>query len=271
MAMLTVARLVEVFLAAATALAIAGCGTATPVHNNGPDSRLDGAWHLVAAYDSDGVIVLADTYITLTISRGNAAIGMSTCSDYSARIIGQPGAIFVDITRRVNRRCSQQPNISTDNRYLAALVASRFASVTTTELTLSSPRTTLRFERARPVDEASIEDISWAVTSQGFSQPGDAVNTVARYGGFLLSSSHRFELNVGGCPQVKGDWRANAGLVILSAIENRSAECPDNADAVMRDDLLFTLLDGVAPTVTSHSLRLDNVRSLSVLNLTSEF
>jgi heat shock protein HslJ len=166
MATLSVARLGEVFLAAATALAIVGCGMATPAHNNGPDSRLDGAWHLVAAYDSDGVIVLADTYITLTISRGSAATGMSTCSDYSARIIGQPGAIFVDITRRVNRRCNPQPNISTDNRYLAALVASRLAFVTTNELTLTSPRTTLRFERVQPVDEATIEDISWVVTSQ---------------------------------------------------------------------------------------------------------
>jgi heat shock protein HslJ len=269
MAKLPVARLVEVILATAIALALSGCGTTTAAHNTGPDSRLDGAWHLVAASDSDGTIALANTYVTLTIPPGSVATGMATCSDYSARVIGEPGAIFVDITGRTNTRCPHQSNISTDNRYLAALTASQLASVTANELTLTSARTTLRFERAQPVNETAIEDISWVVTSQGFSQPGDAVHTVARYGGFLLSSSHRFELNVGTCPQVAGKWGANAGLVLLSALENESAGCPDGADAAMRDDLLFTLLGGFQPTATSHSLRLENVRSLSVLELTA--
>ena len=269
MAKLPVARLVEVFLVAATALAIAGCGTTTAAHNNGPDSRLNGAWHLVAASDSDGAIALVNTYITLTIPPGRTATGLATCSNYSARIVGQPGAIFVNITGRVNARCSPLAITSTDNRYLAALVASQLASVTANELTLTSARTTLRYERARPVNEAAIEDITWVVTSQGFSQPGDAVHTEeARYGGVLLSSSHRFEVNVGTCPQVKGKWSPDAGLVILSAIENENAGCPNKTDAAMRDDLLFTLLGGFEPTATSHGLRLDNVRSLSVLDLT---
>jgi len=137
-------------------VALAGCaapGVSTP------DPRLAGIWHLVSAADQKGVMDIDGTNITLTI--GDFTGGSSPCNGYSATVAGSVGVVYIEAYQSAGGEDCPSPAASAlDARYLAALRATKFASLAGGQLTLSSAKTTLRFSTtALPIPD--IEQGTW--------------------------------------------------------------------------------------------------------------
>ncbi|MCU1469777.1 MAG: hypothetical protein JWQ39_926 [Glaciihabitans sp.] len=247
----------------ALALAVAGCSASRA--DNAADSRFVGQWLLVGAKDASGTVPLRGTYITLTINPSAAATGRGPCNDYTAKVIGQPGAVFVDITHRSLGLCADTILANLDQRYISDLKASSIASIGANTLTFKSSTTTLLYHRVAHFMIGGILDIPWVATTETFRDEIGNSYTASPAGMLLLSSNKTFTVQLGACPDVRGKWTMDAGEIVFVSSTGFDSACFTPDDAANRSSMMDALANGFQANAGHGTLNTTNPRTLAGL------
>jgi heat shock protein HslJ len=246
-------------VAIGSVILLAGCA-GEPDRPTTPDPRLFGGWQLKSGTDAQGPMQLAPSTISLTIAASTAAHGRGACNNYSARIVGSLGAIFV---ARANMSSFAECTVPTFNaldfRYLDDLIAVRFAAVNDNTLTLSSKFATLIYQRAPDIPTESIVNTVWIAQSlsalglnTAFEQhPYNVTLLLARSGRFLVSTA---------CPAITGNWTVDAGEIVFSDASGLNSPCSD-IDAGHRVEVYEVLGSGFQVNQQDHTLFVANPRA----------
>lgn len=244
-------------------IGVAGC-TASSV-DNAADSRFVGQWLLVSAKDAKGDIPLGGTYVTLTISSSAAATGRGPCNDYTAKVIGQPGAVFVQITHRSLGLCADTILANLDQRYISDLKATSIASIDTDRLTFRSRNATLLYHRVPHFMIGGIVDITWVAITETFRDGLGNRYTASPAGMLLLSRNKTFTVHVGACPTVNGTWRMDAGEIVLVSLTGIDDACFTPDDTANRSSMMDALANGFQASTSDGTLNTTNPRTLAGL------
>ena len=255
---MSMARIMKRLALLACALLLAAC-TTPPDQPTTPDPRLFGGWQLKSGTDAQGSMPLAPSTITLTIGASPIAHGRGACNDYSARIVGSLGAIFV---ARANMssfsHCTVPAFNALDFRYLDDLIAVRFAAVTGDTLTLQSSFAKLVYQRAPDIPTNDIVNTVWV--AQSISALG--LNTAFEQHPYnvtlLLSASGRFLISTA-CPAITGDWAIDAGEIVFTGVTGLHAPCSD-IDTTHRFEVFDVLGNGFTVDQREHTLFVANPR-----------
>jgi heat shock protein HslJ len=247
----------------ALALAVAGCTSSGA--ENAADSRFVGQWLLVSAKDANGAVPLSGTYITLTINPSAAATGRGPCNDYTAKVIGQPGAVFVDITHRSLGLCADTILANLDQRYITDLKASSIASIGANILTFTSSTTALQYHRVAHFMIGGILDITWVATTETFRDEIGNSYTASPAGMLLLSTNKTFTVQLGACPAIRGRWTTDAGEIVFVRSTGIDAACFTPDDAANRSSMMDALANGFQANTSDGTLNTTNPRTLAGL------
>ncbi len=250
-------------LAAAPALLLALGGCTSSSKDTAADTRFVGQWVLASARDAGGTIDLRGTYITLTINPSEAATGRGACNDYTANIIGEPGAVFVHIVHRTLGLCSDVILAQLDQRYINALKASSLASVDGEYLTLASKNSSLLFHKVAHFMIGGIVDIPWLATNETFHDENGDSYSATPAGLFTLKRNKTFTMNVGACPNITGTWQMDAGEILLENLKGTDAACYTPDDSANRNAVMSVLANGFQASTRNGTLNTVNPRTLA--------
>jgi len=249
-------------LAMVGAVAATASGCASPGTPSSTATSFVGQWVLVTGSDGQGRLPLDGTYITLTVDEAASGFGRSACSDYRAKIIGQPGPVFVSVTSKAIALCSGANYPLLDERYLADLHAASLGSVDGDYLTLSSSKTRLTFHKVPHFMIGGIVDIPWSAQFEGFTEEdGTNVQSLHPDGSLMLSSDRTFHMGVGACPDLTGTWMEDAGEIVLGHVAHADAPCDTPDDAQNRTDVMSALAQGFEPALLNGALLVTNPRN----------
>jgi heat shock protein HslJ len=244
--------------AAVVVLLLAGC-TSGDDRPTTPDPRLFGGWQLTSGTDAQGLMPLSFSDISLTISASTAAHGRGACNDYSGRIVGSIGAVFVAKAAMSQfTQCTASALNELDARYLDDLIAVRFAAVRTDRLTLSSRFATLVFERAGRIPVDSIVNTVWVAQSLSALGLNTAFEKHPYNVTLLLSQNGRFLISTA-CPAITGRWSEDAGEIVFSDVTGLHAPCSD-VDTTHRFEVYDVLGNGFTVDQRAHTLFVANPR-----------
>ena len=244
--------------AVACALLLAGC-TAPPDKGTTPDPRLFGGWQLKSGTDAQGAMPLAPSTISLTIGASATAHGRGACNNYTARIVGSLGAIFVAGANMSSLANCRVPAFDAlDSRYIDDLIAVRFAEVRGDTLTLQSTFAKLVFQRAPDIPISDIVNNVWVAQSLSALGLNTAFEQHPYSVTLLLSASGRFLITTA-CPAITGTWSIDAGEIVFAGVSGLQTPC-SNIDNTHRFEVFDILGYGFTVQHRDHTLFVANPR-----------
>jgi heat shock protein HslJ len=227
-----------VAVAASMLLLLAGC--AAPSSLGSPDPGLRGQWELISASDEGGPVELSNQRISLTIGAGSPSEGRSTCSDYSAQILGTVASLWVRTSFEKYPRCGNQAQQDLEHRYAADLESVRSATVTPGILHLTAPGIDLEYQKARARPTGDLVGHDWELS--GVSSVAYGTQQSTAYINVNQSLNHlatlRFDANgsltgTTGCHHLRGTYLQNAGELVMKKLEpGDETGCDDESSAV---------------------------------------
>ncbi len=258
-------------LAAASVLALAGCGTSTGDAGGLSTDRIEGHWVFVSGDSADGPIsAMPGHAITLEMDvNGNegAVGGQGACNNYGVEVAYNGGRIDVGEMTSTLRDCLPEGLVDLDVAYAEALAGVDHAERSDDSLVLTGPQTVLRFAPLPPVKVSEIIGVPWvldgvvegdvlAAESPVSSPVGDpAVLEISEDG--TLSGSL-------GCRTFEGDWLDVYGRLVTTRLTTgRSPEgkgCALGNDGPTplgtQDAAITNVLSSFVPTVDGDRLLL---------------
>ena len=236
-------------------LVITGCSTAQPGAGTPTDESLDGEWTLVEGSDATGSFDLKESLATLVLTGGNPG-GRTPCNAFGATVSGGVGEIDITPTFQTEAACADPDLMALEPRYLDALDAVTEAAVTSTGLSLTGPKVSLRFELAPEVPTSKLTGTDWRLESV---IDGETVSSVLGDGLLKLRDDGTLIGNAG-CRDFTATWKVDAGVMSVSDLEFEAADCPsDYATQEEAVDGVFS--DPFSAEITGDQLTLTSTES----------
>ncbi len=251
--MRTIERSLVVSLLLGLALLAAACSGPATSPSTAPAGPVDatGSWRLVSGSDGNAALVLVPgADVTLTVA-GSQVSGRAACNQYGGEIIVADGQIQFGPMFMTEMAC-EEPVMSLEAAYLAALARVRAATRDGDRLALVGDGVELVYERLAPPPTAAITDTDWILDSL---ITGDAVSSVAGDPAHLRLASDGSLTGSTGCRTFTGRYTlANAEILFIDFSVDGTA-CPPELTA--QDGHVVTVLgDGVRVTVDGQRLTL---------------
>jgi hypothetical protein len=204
---------------------LAGCSAGDGRPSSGTDPRLTGDWLLVSGSDAVGGLTEVTAPVSLSIGV-RSAHGRGPCVDYSAKIIGGVGPVFVSVSRRATaERCEIASVIRLDDRYASALAQVTFARIDDGTLTLAGPSAHLTYARLPAIPLRTIVNLVWVATEfrvpPGYDTPFDERPFELT---LLLAPNLRFVVS-SKCPPITGRWTLDAGQIEFADVHGVTDAC----------------------------------------------
>lgn len=241
-----------VVAAAITALTFVLAGCAAPKATGGPEPDLRGQWQLISAHDAGGDFELANQLISLTIE-GENSTGRSTCSNYTARVLGTMANLWITPMLPRAEHCGIQAQEDLEHRYFNDLAQVRYSTVTGGVLDLESPGIDLRFQRALNLSMDLVVDRTWYLEiaeADSYYSNNLAVPVYfgrdGKTGEIRLNTTVSFSRNGDvrgdtGCRIFTAHYTQNAGEVVLTEFKYQAHGACTSED-VSEDTYLVTTL-----------------------------
>ena len=232
-------------LAAAALLMLGGCADSGADHG-GPDPAIRGQWELLSAKDDGGRIPIANQLITLTIASDATTNGRSTCSNYSARILGPSSSLWVTTKLPRAEHCGIQIQEDIEHRYIADLGQVRSARLTGGGgiLDLVAPGIELEYQRALVIPLNLIVNQTWSLTSAS-ADSYYAVNDptiVPVSGANLYFGSDGILTGSTACRQFTAHYVENAGELVVDRFDIHN-EGPCSTQQITSDNYTMSVLE----------------------------
>ncbi len=141
---------------------------------SGQTLSLDGTWQLVSGTHQDVAIPLV-TGREVTLVIDGDRVGGRVCNLYSGTIAVSGSSVTLGSLAMTDMGCDE-PLMTLETAYHAALAAVDTAGLNGDVLTLTGPRVELRFSRVPPVADAALVGTTWQLDSL---ISGDAASSVA--------------------------------------------------------------------------------------------
>jgi heat shock protein HslJ len=235
--MRVVAALAIVLLLAACARFGPGAGgSATPLPSDRP-LDLTGAWVLQRGNGPDGTIQVPDGYrVTLTFE-GNE-VGGQACNHYGGTYeLTDEGRISFSAMSMTEMAC-EEPMMTVEAAYHAALAAVDQATRDDDELTLRGDGVELVFALVPPVPDAALQDTRWSLESL---IQGDAVSSVTD-GGWLQLNADGTLSGSTGCRDFDGTYVVTGDTVTITQLSTTDQACTGMIEA--QDRHVIEVIEG---------------------------
>jgi hypothetical protein len=251
-----------VVVAASLSIGLTAC--AGTRDEGGPAPSLRGQWLLVDAHDLAGRIDLLHQYVTLSVTTDASTNGRSSCTDYTASILGAPRSIWVRATLPSQIDCGTTQQQNLQDRYIDDLNTIREATIQRDGMHLTSPGVDLQFRRVAPVSLAGVQDRVWYTGNvQALSLGSNRASyTLAEPGASLKMTGHGVLTATTPCGTIVAHYTQDTGLVVANRIVVKTApKCNDDGQAL--DDYLVKLIDsGFSVSSSFHTMVATSERAL---------
>lgn len=245
-------------LALAVAGVLAACSVApgspapgSPTQSPGGPVDATGDWRLTAGSDGGTALVLVEGRdVTLTVA-GSQVSGRSACNQYGGEIIVAEGRIRFGPLSMTEMAC-EEPVMSLEAAYLAALAKVAAATRDGDTLTLIGDGVALTYERLAPPPTADIVDTDWTLDSL---ITGDAVSSVGGDPAHLRLGSDGSVTGSTGCRVFTGRYTETNGEIVVTELSMDQSVCPA-ALAAQDDHVVAVLGDGFRAAVDGQRLTL---------------
>jgi heat shock protein HslJ len=260
-------------LAVSAALALGACAPGTTL--GGPDPGLHGQWELIGARDTAGSLDLSNQRISLTINNGSTSGGRSSCSEYTAQLLGTLSTLWIRATFPQYPQCGNQAQQDLEERYASDLEAVRSATATPKTLTLLAPGITLRFLKATTSSTADIVNRGWTLRGVSSIPYGGAQSTTfinissgdaGQQTASLRFSSDGVLSGATGCRLFAGRYAQNAGEVVISKLSSIGNSTCNGAATAIDDYMLSVISTGFTFRLRGGVLLLSSDRAEINLN-----
>jgi heat shock protein HslJ len=186
------------------ALLLSGCS----LLSGGASASLDGEWLLQAGTNQGQALpIVAGSRITLKID--GAQVGGSACNHYGGSIQVSASSISISALSMTEMAC-QEPLMSAESAYLAALPRVTTAARNGNSLVLTGPQVELRFAIIPPVANANLVGTTWVLESLITSEA--ASSTLGERVTLEFSGDGRIAASTG-CRSVTGSYESDEGQV----------------------------------------------------------
>lgn len=241
-------------LLASCAYGRAGAGSGTPNPSQpAQGDGLAGTWRLTGGTGPDGPIqILPDHRITLVVE-GTDAGGRAACNLYGGTLTVNGGGLRISALSMTEMACDE-PAMSAEAAYLAAIGAVAAWERQGDRLTLTGPEVELSYELQPPVPDEEIVGTTWVLDSL---IQGDAVSSVQGEALLMLTADGAF-MGMTGCRELSGRYVISGDeidFVDLAAVGECGAELQQQ-DAFVIDVLeggFSASVDGASLTLTDNA------------------
>ena len=231
-------------------LVLSACGANGAAPPNAGMVDASGDWQLSSG-TVDGVPfpVVADAPITMTV-QGTQISGRSACNHYGGEIVVEGGSVKFGLMSMTEMAC-QEPVMSAEAAYFAALARIAGASRDGDRLVLTGPGVELDFDRLPPVPIAELVGTNWVLES---IVKGDVVSSVAGEPATLRLDSDGTFVGSTGCRTFSGRWVTANGGIRPTDLGMDQTECPP--DLAAQDGQISSVLEGFRASVDGRTLTL---------------
>jgi heat shock protein HslJ len=233
----TAAILFVLLLAACARFAPGAGGSASPTPGGGrPD--VIGAWVMTTGTADGEPISVPDNYrVTLTFTDDDE-VGGQACNHYGGTYdLRDDGTISFSAMSMTEMAC-EEPMMTVEAAYHAALAAVTRAERSGDVLTLSGDGAELVFELLPPVPDAALQNTRWSLESL---ISGDAVSSVID-GGWLKLNADGTLGGSTGCRDFDGSYVVTGDTVAITDLSTTDQAC--EADLEAQDRHVIEVIEG---------------------------
>lgn len=267
------ATTLALLIAAALVVPLALGGCTSTRDNGGPDPALRGQWQLLSAKDAAGRIPLANQLITLTIASDKNTNGRSTCTDYTARILGPSTNLWVTAKLPMAEHCGIQAQQDIEHRYITDLGQVRSAQLTANGgiLDLVAPGIQLEYQRALVIPLNLIVSQTWSLVSANadsyYSNPNPTI--VPATGANLYFGTDGILTGSTACQQFVARYAENAGELVVTRMDIHNEGPCSNTQLTDAGYLMSVIQSGFTFLTRRNQLLLSSPRAELTLTFTS--
>jgi heat shock protein HslJ len=231
-------------LASILALALVGCarlghgagGSGSPAPSAGTPDVI-GAWALVRGmHDGTSIEVPDDWRVTMQLS-DDGEVGGQACNHYGGTYDLDGDRISFSAMSMTEMAC-EDPMMSVEAAYHAALAAVARVAREGDRLTLSGDATELVYEVVPPVPDAALQDTSWMLDSL---IQGDAVASVQGNPGLMLNADGTLA-GATGCRDFVGAYVVVGDEVQVTTLTTTDQACAAGIEA--QDRFVLEVIEG---------------------------
>jgi len=249
------AILVIVLLAACARL---GAGGAASPGGDSPTltaAKLAGTWLLLHGTGPGGDIRVPDGRQVTIAFEGDRVSG-SACNIYGGTYRLEDGGMLRFAEMAMTEMACEEPMMSLEAAYHAALTLVRTASLSGDRLTLTGDGAELVFERQQPTPTAALVETHWNLE---MLIQGEAASSVIGKAWLILNRDGTLAGSTG-CRDFSGNYVKTAPRLTIEALVNSDQACPQ-ATAAQDRQVLAVLsadpdveIDGDRLTLTGHAV-----------------
>jgi heat shock protein HslJ len=212
-----------------------GAGSPQPSHSGGPD--LAGAWQLRRGTGPSGTLVIP-AGARVTIAFDGKRVSGQACNLYGGDYqLHDDGTLTISAMSMTEMAC-QEPMMSLEAAYHAALALVRRASVASGQLTLSGEGAELVFSRVPKVPDASLVGTDWQLTTLF---QGDVASSVVGQGWLQLDADGTLRGSTG-CRGFDASYAVSGDRVEITGLVTEDNACEPAGAA--QDRLVLDVLRG---------------------------
>jgi heat shock protein HslJ len=230
------------------AMLATGCARLGAGGTNSGSADLTGVWNLVRGTGQDGELrVSAGSRVTIAFE-GDRVSGQA-CNLYSGSYrLGERGAISFSEMGMTEMAC-QEPMMSLEATYHAALTLVRSVAIEGDRLTLSGDGVELVFDRQPAVRDASLTGTTWVLDTL---IRGDAASSVSGKAWLILNADGTLS-GATGCRDFSGTYLLDGDRLQVDQLVNSDIACEASING---QDLLVLQVLSLRPVVEIQGDRL---------------
>jgi heat shock protein HslJ len=236
--MRTTAAILLVLLLSGCARFAPGAGGSASDPPAGEPPDVIGAWVMTSGTSAGEPIRVPDTYrVTLTLADGNE-VGGQACNHYGGTYdLRDDGTISFSAMSMTEMAC-EEPMMTVEAAYHAALAAVTRAERDGDVLTLSGEDVELVFELVPPVPDAALKGTRWTLESL---ISGEAVSSVSE-GGWLQLNADGSLRGATGCRDFDGSYVVSGDTVQITQLSTTDQACTGMVEA--QDRHVIEVIEG---------------------------
>jgi heat shock protein HslJ len=223
-------------LAACARFGAGGAGSPTPVPSPEPDPTLAGTWVLVSGHGPGGTIEVPAGWQVTLIFNGDE-VGGQACNHYGGTYELDGSRISFSAMSMTEMAC-EEPMMSVEAAYHAALLAVDRVELEGDSLTLTAADAELSYTRQAPVADADLVGTDWVLDTL---IDGDAASSVIGDGRLLLTDEGRISGSTG-CRLFDGEYAAAGSSVTVTQLITTMNPCDETNGG--QDGDVLGVIDG---------------------------